>query len=154
MLSCHLAQCSGRQALAFIIDCLASGFVTRCPSPVLQAEEAEKELKPLMDFVKSTLGEKVERVEVSRRLSDSPVALVTSKFGWTANMERIMKSQVRAHFHTVDKEIDKESISGSHLQVGWTANMERIMKSQVRASSFAHHPLMIGNLLASHRLVE
>ena len=48
-----------------------------------------------MDFIKSTLGERVERVEVSRRLSDSPVALVTSKFGWTANMERIMKSQVR-----------------------------------------------------------
>jgi heat shock protein 90kDa beta len=61
----------------------------------LQAEAAEKELKPLMDFIKSTLGERVERVEVSRRLSDSPVALVTSKFGWTANMERIMKSQVR-----------------------------------------------------------
>jgi HSP90 family molecular chaperone len=47
-----------------------------------------------MDFIKATLGERVERVEVSRRLSDSPVALVTSKFGWTANMERIMKSQV------------------------------------------------------------
>lgn len=61
-----------------------------------KAEEAEKELKPLMDFVKSTLGEKIERVEVSRRLSDSPVALVTSKFGWTANMERIMKSQTMA----------------------------------------------------------
>jgi HSP90 family molecular chaperone len=61
-----------------------------------QAEAAEKELKPLMDFIKSTLGERVERVEVSRRLSDSPVALVTSKFGWTANMERIMKSQVRS----------------------------------------------------------
>jgi heat shock protein beta len=61
-----------------------------------KAEAAEKELKPLMDFIKSTLGERVERVEVSRRLSDSPVALVTSKFGWTANMERIMKSQTMA----------------------------------------------------------
>lgn len=60
----------------------------------MQNEEAEKTLKPLTDFVKKTLGDRVEKVVVSSRLSGSPVALVTSKMGWSANMERIMKNQV------------------------------------------------------------
>lgn len=64
--------------------------------PLPQTEEAEKDLAPLADAMKKALGERVEKVTVSRRLADSPVALVTSKFGWSANMERIMKTQVHA----------------------------------------------------------
>ena len=61
---------------------------------VWQAEEAAKALQPLTEFMKGVLGEKVEKVTVSQRLSDSPCALVTSKFGWSAYQERIMRSQV------------------------------------------------------------
>ncbi|GLI58754.1 hypothetical protein VaNZ11_000511 [Volvox africanus] len=57
------------------------------------AEAAAKELQPVVEFLKKSLGERVEKVTVSNRLLDSPCALVTSKFGWSANMERIMRSQ-------------------------------------------------------------
>ena len=60
----------------------------------IQAEEQTEQLKSLTEFMTKVLGEKVEKVMVSQRLADSPCALVTSKFGYSANMERIMKTQV------------------------------------------------------------
>ncbi len=60
-----------------------------------QTEEQVEQLKSLTEYMAKVLGDKVEKVVVSQRLADSPCALVTSKFGYSANMERIMKTQVR-----------------------------------------------------------
>merc|ERR1711977_423971 len=38
-------------------------------------------------------GVKVEKVEISKRLTDSPVVVVTSQFGYSAQQEKIMKAQ-------------------------------------------------------------
>jgi molecular chaperone HtpG len=74
-----------------------------CSKEGLDIEETEDEKKRNEDWkqdyegvckkIKEILDAKVEKVVISLRMEDSPCVLVTSEFGWTANMERIMKAQ-------------------------------------------------------------
>lgn len=52
-----------------------------------------EEFKGLTDWLKETLGSKIEKATVSNRLTTSPAVLVTAQYGWSGNMERIMKAQ-------------------------------------------------------------
>merc|ERR1711868_229336 len=57
-------------------------------------QEADKEkFESLCKVMKDILDKKVEKAVVSSRLVSSPCCIVTSQYGWTANMERIMKAQ-------------------------------------------------------------
>jgi molecular chaperone HtpG len=74
-----------------------------CTKEGLEIEETEDEKKSLEEQkqaydnvckkIKEILDAKVEKVVVGDRMQDSPCVLVTSEYGWTANMERIMKAQ-------------------------------------------------------------
>lgn len=73
-----------------------------CTKEGLELEETEDEKKKkeeqktafegLCKHIKEVLGDKIEKCVLGHRLTDSPCILVTSEWGWTANMERIMKA--------------------------------------------------------------
>merc|ERR1711912_125656 len=52
--------------------------------------------KPILEFMKETLGKKVEKVAISKHLVQSPVVVLSADYGWTAQMEKVMKSQAFA----------------------------------------------------------
>jgi molecular chaperone HtpG len=58
-----------------------------------KAEEEKAKNENLLKLVKDILGDKIEKVVLSNRIIDSPCVLVTGEYGWSANMERIMKAQ-------------------------------------------------------------
>jgi molecular chaperone HtpG len=59
-------------------------------------KEAEESMKPLVERVKSTLGERVKDVRVTHRLTDSPACLVTGEADMSANLERLLKAAGQA----------------------------------------------------------
>ncbi|OII74339.1 HSP90 protein [Cryptosporidium ubiquitum] len=74
--------------------CTKEGLTLEETAEEKEAFEAlQKEYEPLCQLIKEVLHDKVDKVVTSQRISDSPCVLVTSEFGWSANMERIMKAQ-------------------------------------------------------------
>uniref|UniRef100_A0A2K5HVE7 Histidine kinase/HSP90-like ATPase domain-containing protein n=1 Tax=Colobus angolensis palliatus TaxID=336983 RepID=A0A2K5HVE7_COLAP len=69
-------------------------------------EEKKTKFENLCKIMKDILEKKVEKVVVSNRLVTSPCCIVTSTYGWTANMERIMKAQALRGYMAAKKHLE------------------------------------------------
>merc|ERR1712044_17551 len=86
-------------------------------------EEAKAKFEGLCKVMKEILDKRVEKVVVSSRLVSSPCCIVTSQYGWTANMERIMKAQALKDTSTMGYMAAKK-----HLEI----NPDHVIVEQLR----------------------
>merc|ERR1712223_167697 len=92
-------------------------------------EELKAEFEELCKVIKEILGKgKVEKVIVSNRLVSSPCCIVTSQYGWTANMERIRKAQALRDTSTMGYMSAKK-----HLEINPDHQIMMALKKKVEA---------------------
>merc|ERR1719240_269813 len=86
--------------------------------------------KQLTDWMKETLGAKIEKAVVSNRLLETPAIIVSSQYGWSTNMERIMKAQTMG---TQDK--SQQMVSQKTLEINPAHPLIRELKTRVEADA-------------------
>merc|ERR1711970_925929 len=86
--------------------------------------------KKLTDWMKETLGTKVEKAVVSNRLLETPAIIVSSQYGWSTNMERIMKAQTMGNNDKANAMVSQKT-----FEINPAHPIIRELKSRVEADS-------------------
>ena len=91
-------------------------------------EQQKEQFENLCKVMKDILDKKVEKVTVSNRLVSSPCCIVTSQYGWSANMERIMKAQALRDSSTMGYMAAKK-----HLEINPDHSIIKALREKVDA---------------------
>ncbi|CAF3361359.1 unnamed protein product [Rotaria sp. Silwood1] len=89
-------------------------------------EQDKEKYETLCKVMKDILDKKVEKVVVSNRLVSSPCCIVTSQYGWSATMERIMKAQALRDTSTMGYMAAKK-----HLEINPDHSIVKTLKAKV-----------------------
>ena len=90
----------------------------------------EKDHEELCKWMNETLNDSIENVKISTRLKESPCVLVSSQYGWSSNMERIMKSQAMR-----DNKMDTFMSSKKILEINPNHKIIKTLKSKIKDTS-------------------
>ena len=112
-------------------------------------EKCVEDFKPLTSSIKSILADKVEKVVLSERIVDSPCVLVTGEFGWSANMERIMKAQALR-----DPNMNSYMVSKKTMEINPNHPIIKALKTQVVNQTNANSLKDLVNLLFESALIN
>jgi molecular chaperone HtpG len=112
-------------------------------------EKRVEDFKPLTSSIKSILGDKVDKVVLSVRVVDSPCVLVTGEFGWSANMERIMKAQALR-----DTNMNSYMASKKTMEINPDNAIIKALKAQVEKQEHANTLKDLVNLLFESSLIN
>jgi len=93
-------------------------------------EEDTAKFQGLCQSIKDILDKRVEKVVVSKRLVSSPVCIVTSQHGWTANMERIMRAQALRDTSTMGYMAAKK-----HLEINPDHSIIKTLREKIAADA-------------------
>merc|ERR1712167_397101 len=104
--------------------------------------------KQLTDWMKETLGAKVEKAVISNRLLETPAMIVSSQYGWSTNMERIVKAQTMG---SQDK--SQQMVSQKTLEINPAHPIVRELKSRVEADDKDKDALDIAQTLFDVALI-
>jgi molecular chaperone HtpG len=114
-----------------------------------QWEDCVNEFKPLTEKIKEILGPNVEKVVLSERVVDSPCVLVTTDYGWTANMERIMKAQALR-----DNNTSSVMMSKKIMEINPHHGIIKSLKDRINLATNEHMIKDLVNLLYESSLIS